>query len=224
MDDLVKRLRRTPSMVVLVLVLVTVLSYFLLGDFSIHGNFILDNFAADESFKEETMYENVDVSEGVIGIQFKGDFEGEYFEIYVDDDIKYRVKGYAPIDYVHDLSGSEGVVIFEFKYKGLLLHPTKRVIEAEESVIIDKAKIERDMVSVDVVPKKRKEKVVEEEEEVVVVEKKFGVLAGGSFGGGNGSVGNPYLIEDCADLQAMNGSLSSHYALAGDIDCDVSRY
>jgi len=43
-------------------------------------------------------------------------------------------------------------------------------------------------------------------------------LAGGSFGGGDGSIGDPYLIEDLDDLQAMNNDLSAHYALANDID------
>lgn len=46
--------------------------------------------------------------------------------------------------------------------------------------------------------------------------------SGGSFGGGDGSALTPYLIEDCSDLQAMSGSLSSYYRLANDIDCTDS--
>ncbi len=46
----------------------------------------------------------------------------------------------------------------------------------------------------------------------------LGPLAGGSFGGGDGSTGDPYLIEDLDDLQAMNNDLSAHYAMANDID------
>lgn len=42
--------------------------------------------------------------------------------------------------------------------------------------------------------------------------------AGGSFGGGNGTVGDPYMIEDVADLQAMGSNLTAYYALANDID------
>ena len=42
--------------------------------------------------------------------------------------------------------------------------------------------------------------------------------ANGSFGGGDGSVGNPYIIEDVWDLQNMSGDLTAHYALGGDID------
>jgi hypothetical protein len=42
--------------------------------------------------------------------------------------------------------------------------------------------------------------------------------AGGSFGDGDGTAGNPYLIEDIDDLQAMNNDLTAHYALKNDID------
>ncbi|MBU4031654.1 MAG: hypothetical protein KKD98_02500, partial [Candidatus Thermoplasmatota archaeon] len=42
--------------------------------------------------------------------------------------------------------------------------------------------------------------------------------AGGTFGGGDGTPGNPYLIEDVLDLQAMNNNKDAHYALASDID------
>ena len=42
--------------------------------------------------------------------------------------------------------------------------------------------------------------------------------AGGSFGGGDGSAGNPYRITDALDLQNMSSNLSAHYALDNDID------
>jgi hypothetical protein len=42
--------------------------------------------------------------------------------------------------------------------------------------------------------------------------------AGGSFGGGSGTPGDPYMIEDVADLQAMSNNLTAYYALANDID------
>ncbi|MFO7618344.1 MAG: Ig-like domain-containing protein [Thermoplasmata archaeon] len=47
--------------------------------------------------------------------------------------------------------------------------------------------------------------------------------AGGSFGGGDGTPGNPYLIEDVLDLQAMSNDLAAHYALANDIDAKPTR-
>jgi len=43
-------------------------------------------------------------------------------------------------------------------------------------------------------------------------------LGGGSFGGGDGSAGNPYNITDVLDLQAMSGNLSANYTLVCDID------
>lgn len=46
--------------------------------------------------------------------------------------------------------------------------------------------------------------------------------AGGSFGGGSGTVPAPYLVEDCSDLQAINGNLSAHYRLTQDIDCSAT--
>ena len=42
--------------------------------------------------------------------------------------------------------------------------------------------------------------------------------AGGSFGGGDGTLGNPYVIEDVFDLQNMSTNLDAHYILANDID------
>jgi hypothetical protein len=42
--------------------------------------------------------------------------------------------------------------------------------------------------------------------------------AGGSFGGGNGTKGNPYIIEDVKDLQNMSSNLSAHYVLGNDIN------
>jgi hypothetical protein len=42
--------------------------------------------------------------------------------------------------------------------------------------------------------------------------------AGGNFGGGNGSVSSPFIIEDAADLFAVNNNKSAAYILAADID------
>jgi len=42
--------------------------------------------------------------------------------------------------------------------------------------------------------------------------------ADGTFGGGDGSPTDPYIIEDAADLDAVRSKLSSHYRLANDID------
>ena len=46
--------------------------------------------------------------------------------------------------------------------------------------------------------------------------------AGGSFGGGDGSPGNPYVIEDVWDLQIMSSNLSAHYVLKDDIDASAT--
>ncbi|MCL2290892.1 MAG: InlB B-repeat-containing protein, partial [Bacteroidetes bacterium] len=40
----------------------------------------------------------------------------------------------------------------------------------------------------------------------------------GTFGGGNGQPGTPYIIQDAADLDAVRSNLSAHYKLANDID------
>ncbi len=45
----------------------------------------------------------------------------------------------------------------------------------------------------------------------------------GSFGGGNGTASNPYLIEDVYDLQNMSSNLSAYYALANDINATITR-
>ncbi len=42
--------------------------------------------------------------------------------------------------------------------------------------------------------------------------------SGGDFGGGDGTEGSPYIIEDVQDLQNMSANLSAHYVLANDID------
>ena len=46
--------------------------------------------------------------------------------------------------------------------------------------------------------------------------------AGGAFGGGDGSVGTPYVIEDVWDLQNMSSNLSAHYVLKNDIDASAT--
>jgi hypothetical protein len=44
----------------------------------------------------------------------------------------------------------------------------------------------------------------------------------GSFGGGDGTKDNPYVIEDVWDLQNMSGNLSVHYVLGNDIDASAT--
>jgi len=44
----------------------------------------------------------------------------------------------------------------------------------------------------------------------------------GSFGGGDGSVGNPYQITGCLDLQAAGNNLGANYILSNDIDCSAT--
>lgn len=46
--------------------------------------------------------------------------------------------------------------------------------------------------------------------------------AGGAFGGGTGTAEDPYIVEDVADLQAMNSDLTAYYALANHIDASVT--
>ena len=46
--------------------------------------------------------------------------------------------------------------------------------------------------------------------------------AGGSFGGGSGTLSDPYVIEDVRDLQNMSGNLSAHYVLGNDIDASAT--
>ncbi|MCX6734208.1 MAG: hypothetical protein NTX63_05385, partial [Candidatus Peregrinibacteria bacterium] len=43
-----------------------------------------------------------------------------------------------------------------------------------------------------------------------------------AFSGGDGSVGNPYQITTCVELQSMNTGLTSNYILTGDIDCTAT--
>jgi hypothetical protein len=43
-------------------------------------------------------------------------------------------------------------------------------------------------------------------------------MANGTFGGGTGVSGDPYLIEDLLDLDAVRNNLSAYYELANDID------
>jgi hypothetical protein len=46
--------------------------------------------------------------------------------------------------------------------------------------------------------------------------------AGGTFGGGTGTPGDPYMIEDVADLQATKNNLTAYYALSNDIDASAT--
>jgi hypothetical protein len=46
--------------------------------------------------------------------------------------------------------------------------------------------------------------------------------AGGAFGGGIGTSDDPYMIEDVADLQAMNNNLTAYYALSDSIDASAT--
>lgn len=43
-------------------------------------------------------------------------------------------------------------------------------------------------------------------------------MAGGTFGGGDGTTTAPYLVEDAADLNAVRNALSKHYKQVGHID------
>lgn len=43
-------------------------------------------------------------------------------------------------------------------------------------------------------------------------------MAGGNFGGGDGSAGSPFLVEDAADLDAVRNNTSAHYRQTADID------
>lgn len=45
----------------------------------------------------------------------------------------------------------------------------------------------------------------------------------GSFGGGDGSSTNPYIIEDVGDLQNISSNLSAHYVLKNDINASITR-
>lgn len=47
-------------------------------------------------------------------------------------------------------------------------------------------------------------------------------MANGNFGGGNGALGMPYLIEDAQDLDAIRNEPDIHYKIVADID--VSEY
>ena len=49
-------------------------------------------------------------------------------------------------------------------------------------------------------------------------------MANGLFAGGNGTVENPYLIEDAFDLDAVRNDLTAHYKLVKDIDLNVSPF
>jgi hypothetical protein len=46
--------------------------------------------------------------------------------------------------------------------------------------------------------------------------------AGGTFGGGNGTPGDPYQIEDVDDLQAMGSNLTAYYVLNNSIDASAT--
>lgn len=49
-------------------------------------------------------------------------------------------------------------------------------------------------------------------------------MVNGNFAGGDGTLENPYLIEDAFDLNAVRNNLSAHYKLINDIDLDVSPF
>ena len=46
--------------------------------------------------------------------------------------------------------------------------------------------------------------------------------AGGSFGGGSGTLDDPYIVEDVWDLQNISSDLKAHYALGNDIDASAT--
>lgn len=45
-------------------------------------------------------------------------------------------------------------------------------------------------------------------------------MANGNFGGGSGAPGDPYLVEDFADLDAVRNDLEAHYKQTANIDMD----
>ena len=46
-------------------------------------------------------------------------------------------------------------------------------------------------------------------------------MAGGFFGGGDGTVNAPYLVEDAADFNAVRNNLTAHYKQTADIDLSI---
>ncbi|MCA9460351.1 MAG: hypothetical protein KC550_07430 [Nanoarchaeota archaeon] len=52
----------------------------------------------------------------------------------------------------------------------------------------------------------------------------FSIILVYSFAGGDGSLGNPYQIENCTQLQNMSSNLAANYTLNNDIDCNVPPY
>lgn len=49
-------------------------------------------------------------------------------------------------------------------------------------------------------------------------------MANGLFGGGDGSLSSPYMIEDALDLNEIRNHLSQHFMLANDIELNVSPF
>ncbi len=49
-------------------------------------------------------------------------------------------------------------------------------------------------------------------------------MANGLFAGGTGILGDPFLIEDAHDLNAIRNNLAAHYKLINDIDLNVAPY
>ncbi len=48
-------------------------------------------------------------------------------------------------------------------------------------------------------------------------------LAGGAFGGGDGSIGNPYIVEDVLDLYYIRLDMNASYVLGNDIDATITN-
>ena len=45
----------------------------------------------------------------------------------------------------------------------------------------------------------------------------------GSFGGGSGTLSDPYIIEDVWDLQNISSNLSAHYILKNNINASITN-
>jgi hypothetical protein len=58
---------------------------------------------------------------------------------------------------------------------------------------------------------------------VLILVSDEGAAEGGTFGGGDGSAANPYVIKDVFDLQNMNSNLSANYVLANDINAVATK-
>ncbi|MCB9358759.1 hypothetical protein H6503_02415 [Candidatus Woesearchaeota archaeon] len=106
----------------------------------------IDNLIIERNaVQEEVVYESVQAYEGLYGVQFKGRFKGENLSIYTVGDSKeqiYSQSGDGYLNFIYDLNGETGEITFMIKYIGELKNPTKRLIEVEQSAIIDSVQVQ----------------------------------------------------------------------------------